>query len=729
MKTIKNCGIVFTALTIILSVLLVTNCLNPLAEIRHGEEIYAGEEENYSGEEENHPVFTPGKGAIQLKFGGDFRSTVMPGESLADLKYFIEIAHTDGLVIDTLPGISLSKAESPITLYVGEYYIYVFGCDRIDRTKNEAALVGEQKVEVAEGGITPAFIEMKGNMKSTVKGTFTYNLSSPIVPAHSTIFINPYFDGEGSTPSPIVLTDTSFTANGEYSSYIDLLPGYYNVVIQLGKTNYETGNERYMLHIYPTLTTHLNCSLSPLVKTGDLKVTFDSNQDGASWITREKPANIGETIAPLSAGELPTHATKELTGDWRTERTGGIIWDFAVNPVFVDLVLYAQWKNKWVVTFNADGGTPAPGQQHIADGGKVTQPSTMNKSGYTFGGWYRESGFATAWNFDTDTVTSDITLYAKWIKRHIVTYYGNPPATADEAVQRVPASITVDDGAQLTRPTPSPTLAGHTLYQQDTNDQWYTSPTVFNDDTRWSFNTGRVDRDMDLYARWTINTYTVTYHANHSGSTWTSTPITVPYNTILNEPTIPPGEMRTGYKLIGWRDGGIADLWVFEDDKVKKNLSFYAQWEKEEDNEITGDIEVDADDDFTVILGKEAWSHGFRINISNSLNGGSPFVWTVEAAGGYKYTWDEDNNQLLLPGVGNYDSTLIDPNSIRIDSQPVWWNTSVSGPWNGPRFYKEPNMVWLYEKGHNPIIITVEYRDQVTNVRKTLTFEITFKPE
>lgn len=29
-------------------------------------------------------------------------------------------------------------------------------------------------------------------------------------------------------------------------------------------------------------------------------------------------------------------------------------------------------------------------------------------------GWYKESGFTNRWNFTTDTVTSDLTLYAKW---------------------------------------------------------------------------------------------------------------------------------------------------------------------------------------------------------------------------------------------------------------------------------------------------------------------------
>jgi uncharacterized repeat protein (TIGR02543 family) len=37
------------------------------------------------------------------------------------------------------------------------------------------------------------------------------------------------------------------------------------------------------------------------------------------------------------------------------------------------------------------------------------------KTGYTFGGWYKEVGCLNAWAFITDKVTANTTLYAKWI--------------------------------------------------------------------------------------------------------------------------------------------------------------------------------------------------------------------------------------------------------------------------------------------------------------------------
>lgn len=65
------------------------------------------------------------------------------------------------------------------------------------------------------------------------------------------------------------------------------------------------------------------------------------------------------------------------------------------------------------VTFDSDGGSEVASQT-VEDGAKVTEPADPTKSDYTFGGWYKENTLTTEWDFENDTVTDDITLYAKW---------------------------------------------------------------------------------------------------------------------------------------------------------------------------------------------------------------------------------------------------------------------------------------------------------------------------
>jgi uncharacterized repeat protein (TIGR02543 family) len=70
----------------------------------------------------------------------------------------------------------------------------------------------------------------------------------------------------------------------------------------------------------------------------------------------------------------------------------------------------------YTVTFSLNyTGAPAPPvSPPIAYGGKITEPSAPQRTGCTIDGWYKDAAKTTKWNFGTDTVTENITLYAKW---------------------------------------------------------------------------------------------------------------------------------------------------------------------------------------------------------------------------------------------------------------------------------------------------------------------------
>ena len=81
----------------------------------------------------------------------------------------------------------------------------------------------------------------------------------------------------------------------------------------------------------------------------------------------------------------------------------------------------------YTVTFDSQGGS-AVSSQIVVDGELVTEPTVPTKTGYIFGGWYKESGCTNTWDFNTDTVTAEVTLYAKWTtanSTYTVTYNGN----------------------------------------------------------------------------------------------------------------------------------------------------------------------------------------------------------------------------------------------------------------------------------------------------------------
>ena len=68
----------------------------------------------------------------------------------------------------------------------------------------------------------------------------------------------------------------------------------------------------------------------------------------------------------------------------------------------------------YTVTFDSQGGTSVPSIFGVASGSSISTPTTPTRGGYTFGGWYKESSCINVWNFSTDLVTGNITIYSKW---------------------------------------------------------------------------------------------------------------------------------------------------------------------------------------------------------------------------------------------------------------------------------------------------------------------------
>jgi len=102
------------------------------------------------------------------------------------------------------------------------------------------------------------------------------------------------------------------------------------------------------------------------------------------------------TASPLSAAMFGQMGEAEATANATSE----------------ELVLPAS--GGWTVTFDANGGTAVPAAV-VEDGRLVTKPESPAKDGYVFIHWFVESDFTSPrWDFATDRVTEDVTLYAMW---------------------------------------------------------------------------------------------------------------------------------------------------------------------------------------------------------------------------------------------------------------------------------------------------------------------------
>ncbi|MDR3366389.1 MAG: InlB B-repeat-containing protein [Prevotellaceae bacterium] len=71
------------------------------------------------------------------------------------------------------------------------------------------------------------------------------------------------------------------------------------------------------------------------------------------------------------------------------------------------------------VAFDAQGGSAVDTLYWVEGGQPIFAkiPDAPTREGFTFGGWYTDRWrYANPWDFEADTVVSDVTLYAKWSK-------------------------------------------------------------------------------------------------------------------------------------------------------------------------------------------------------------------------------------------------------------------------------------------------------------------------
>ncbi len=128
----------------------------------------------------------------------------------------------------------------------------------------------------------------------------------------------------------------------------------------------------------------------------------------------------------------------------------------------------------------------------VKSGDKVTEPKKPEAEGYTFGGWYKDAACTIAWNFETDTVTADTVLFAKWTENqpdeYMVTFDMQGHGT-----QILP--LTVKDGEKVPKPE-DPSAEGYFF------EGWYKDAACT---MAWDFETDTVTTYTILFAKWTEN--------------------------------------------------------------------------------------------------------------------------------------------------------------------------------------------------------------------------------
>ena len=241
----------------------------------------------------------------------------------------------------------------------------------------------------------------------------------------------------------------------------------------------------------------------------------------AKWIktytvTVSSQGSILSTVEDVREGSIintPTPPTRDGYdfGGWYKESSFDELWAFDTDTVGADTTLYAKWIKTYTVSFNSQGSVIST-LEKVPEGSTINAPTPPTRDGYNFVNWYGEATFDTVWDFDT-SITQDLTLYAKWVKRLWVTFNGNGYT---------------GDGV----PSPQELLQGQTIMLPEALHRTGYEFVCWNiqadgSETDYAPGYGFVvdDYNITFYAKWNARQYTVTF--DKQGGTGGTDSITV----------------------------------------------------------------------------------------------------------------------------------------------------------------------------------------------------------
>lgn len=188
-------------------------------------------------------------------------------------------------------------------------------------------------------------------------------------------------------------------------------------------------------------------------------------------------------------------------------------------------IYQALMSDMSTVSFNTMGGTSILPIQ-VVPGSTIELPVEPLKEHYAFAGWYRDTAYTVPFLVES-TIESSMILYAKWNPKSYTIHYYNEVLLSNE-------SIVYGDIASS---TPILSKEGYSF------SGWYTYGDQLYDLSKTPI------ADVDLYARWSVNSYTIIY-MNHDGTVHED--YTYAYGSDLSLHQHPTSPIRAYYDFVKW---------------------------------------------------------------------------------------------------------------------------------------------------------------------------------
>lgn len=306
-------------------------------------------------------------------------------------------------------------------------------------------------------------------------------------------------------------------------------------------------------------------------------VTVEAGANGSA-----SPASVSGVGITTASGDItatPNTGYHFVNWTWDDGITAASTYSATSNPIHINatadgLTITANFAvSSYVVTLNTNGGTINAGDvTSYTYGVGATLPTNVTKTGYTFGGWYDNSGLTgDAVTTISTSATGDKEFWAKWtpITYSVQFNKNDEGATGTMSNQ----GFTYDVAQNLTANAFSKTgynFAG-----------WATSAggdVAYANSESVSNLSSTQDAVVDLFAKWTAKEITITWNPNGDGASVTPTSSSYTYDgSTVDLPT----PTRALHAFEGWyteAEGGTEITEVGTTNKPTEDVEYFAHW-------------------------------------------------------------------------------------------------------------------------------------------------------
>ena len=330
------------------------------------------------------------------------------------------------------------------------------------------------------------------------------------------------------------------------------------------------------------------------------------------------------------------------------------------------LRLYAIWKsNQGTITYNSNNGLSQTKTQNITyDVDLKLNKNTFTKEGYTFKEWNTKSdGTGTSYRDEQIVnIGNNLTLYAQWeINKYTITFNSNDGTNNRKTQSLIHNTVTKLNKNTFTR-------EGYTFKEWNTKADG--TGTSYQDESQISINS-----NLNLYAKWQLNKYKVVFNTNGGNKIEDQT---VDINTKVTKPQNPT---KSGYTFIGWyKDTNLTAVFNFSD-KITKDTTIYAKWEKQQ-TIANGVYTISSALNNNYVLdlkGKVQNSSNIQLYKSNN-SAAQKWQVTYLKDGYYKITIASNNNYALnVYGGKKVNGTNVQLYKYKVDPSVHWIIKDVGG--------------------------------------------------